>query len=289
MAGVPIAVDAVGHCERLVREVDRDRFLATLFAPAEARPALLSLFAFNAEIARVREIAREPLPGELRLQWWREALGGGRREEARANPVAAALFDALERHGIAVRPLVELIDARAFDLYDEPMRSLADLERYAEKTSSVLFRIAAQILLRDYAPAADSFSLHAGIAYGVAGVLRAFPRHAARRQLYVPLEILQRHGAHVEDIFAAKATVELRAALAEMRLHARGHLVAANDFLPAAPAAVLPAFLPIALVRPALARMERRAYHPFAVSEIPQWRRQWILWRAARQPRAMTH
>src|SRR3990170_5172296 len=83
------------HCAALVREADRDRYLATLFAPAEHRPALFALYAFNAEIARVRDVAREPLPSEVRLQWWRDVLNGERPEEAWANPISAALLDAI--------------------------------------------------------------------------------------------------------------------------------------------------------------------------------------------------
>ncbi len=92
------------HCAALVREADRDRYLATLFAPAEHRDALYALYAFNVEIARVRELAREPMPGEIRLQWWREALSGEREGEAAAHPVAAALRETLARYGLATRP-----------------------------------------------------------------------------------------------------------------------------------------------------------------------------------------
>lgn len=286
MAGVPDREDAAGHCEQLVRRTDRDRFLASLFAPAEHRPALLALYAFNSDIARVREAAREPLPGELRLQWWREVLAGQRAEEARAHPVASALLEALDQYGLAAQSLLDLIEARSFDLYDEPMQTSAELESYAARTSSVLFQLSVEILARDRA-VAESLSHHGGIAYAIAGLLRAFPRHASRRQLYIPLEVLQRHQAKPEDIFAAKATPELRAALAEMRLHARGHLAAARSFLAAAPAADLPAFLPVALVAPLLRRMERQDFDPFAPRDIAPWWRQWIIWRAARRPRAM--
>ena len=62
------------HCATLVREVDRERYLATLFAPASNRDALFALYAFNVETSRVRDLAREPMPGEIRLQWWREVL-----------------------------------------------------------------------------------------------------------------------------------------------------------------------------------------------------------------------
>src|SRR5664279_648872 len=116
------------HCAALVREFDRDRFLATLFAPAQHRDALFALYAFNVEITRVRELARQPMPGEIRLQWWREMLSGERDGEAAAHPVAAALRATLAQHGFVVAPLLELIDARAFDLYDEPMPTIGDLE-----------------------------------------------------------------------------------------------------------------------------------------------------------------
>jgi phytoene synthase len=279
--------DAAGHCEKLVREADRDRFLATLFAPADHRPTLFALYAFNSEIARVRDAAREPMPGEIRLQWWREVVSGERMEEARAHPVAAALLETMERHGLSAQPLAELIDAHTFDLYDDPMPTLLHAEAYAGKTSSVLFGMAAKILQRADATIVDDLARHVGIAYAFAEGLRLFSWHAARRQLYIPIDILSRYRANPEDIYAGKATPELRAALAEMRLHVRGHLAAANDRLAAVPAAVLPAFLPVALVRPLLKRMERRGYDPFAPPEVPQWWRQWALWRASRRPRAM--
>ncbi|MEA2952552.1 MAG: 15-cis-phytoene synthase [Alphaproteobacteria bacterium] len=276
--------DAYSHCQQIVREADKDRFLATLFAPAEYRDPLFALYAFNCEVARVRDIAREPLPGEVRLQWWSEVLSGERGGEALANPVAAALLDTIKRHDLPIQPLADLIEARIFDLYDDPMQTLTDLEDYAAKTSSVLFALAARILNSGGEEPDGDVSLHAGIAYAIAGLLRAFPRHAARRQLYVPLEVLDRHKARTEDIFAGQATAELRAALAEMRSHARRHLTAARDLIATAPAAILPAFLPLALVRPLLVRMDRRDHNPFTITEIPQWRRQWILWHAARRP-----
>ena len=139
-------MDNFEHCAALVREADRDRYLATLFAPAAQRDALYALYAFNVEIARVRDLAREPMPGEIRLQWWREALAGERAGEAAAHPVAAALRETLARHGFVATPLLELIDAHSFDLYDEPMPSVADLELYAIRTQSPLFAMAAGIL-----------------------------------------------------------------------------------------------------------------------------------------------
>ena len=97
-------------------------------------------------MARTRELAREPMPGEIRLQWWRDVLGGAGRGEVDAHPVAAALRDVVVRYRLPPRMLLELIDARSFDLYDEPMASLSYLERYAAQTSSALIELAARIL-----------------------------------------------------------------------------------------------------------------------------------------------
>jgi phytoene synthase len=274
---------AFQHCAALVREADRDRYLATLFAPAEHRDALFALYAFNVEIARVRDLAREPMPGEIRLQWWREVLGGEREGEAAAHPVAAALRETLDRYGFTARPLLELIDARTFDLYDEPMATIGDLELYAIRTQSPVFAMAAGIL-NGGKTSPELFTLDASVAYTIAEILRGFGRHAARRQLYVPLEVLELHHVIREDIFAAKLSEALRAALAEMRMIAGRHLAAACEKLEAATPEILPAFLPVALVGPQFRRMERAGYQPFAPAQISPWFRQLLLWRAARDP-----
>ena len=275
--------DAYRHCEQLVRAADKDRFLTTLFAPADKRGALHALYAFNLEIARVREAIREPMAGEIRLQWWREVLSGEHAGEAAANPVVAALFDTIARFALPTAPLIELLEARAFDLYDDPMPTLGSLEAYVGATSSALIVQAARILVGDHATVAEA-ARPAGLAYGMTGVLRAVARHASRRQLYVPLDVLERHGARPEDAFAGTATLELRAALAELRIRAGAQLAAFEALIPRLPATVAPAFLPVALVRGDLDRMERRGYDPFrTIVEAPQWRRQWVLWRAARR------
>jgi phytoene synthase len=274
--------DAFDHCEELVRESDKDRFLATLFAPPKYRRALFALYAFNLEVARTRELAREPMPGEIRLQWWREVLGGVGRGDVDAHPVAAAIRDVVVRYRLPPKALADLIDARTFDLYDEPMSDVAYLERYAVHTSSVLIDLAARILRDGRDPDIAELAGRGGIAYAISGLLRALPVHASRGQIYLPADLMQRYGAQAGDLLAGKATTELRAVLAELRLRARQHLSAMRPLLSAASPEVLPALLPVALVKPALDRMERRGYQPFAPPELPQWRRQWALWRAAR-------
>src|SRR5262245_43640501 len=279
--------DAFAHCEGLVRAADKDRFLASLFAPVEHRDALLALYAFNLEIARVREVVHEAVAGEIRLQWWSDVLGGAGRGDVAAHPVAAALLETIARYQLPPERLEKLIEARRLDLYDEPMATLMDLEGYAEGASTSLIALAAKILAVGEESDIRMLSHHAGLAHAFAGLLAAFPIHAARGQIFLPLEILARRGATREQVLGRQATPQLHEALAELRLHARRHLQAAQQLIAAAPAAVMPALLPVALAGPTLARMARRGYDPFTPIEIAVWRRQFILGRAARWPRRM--
>jgi 15-cis-phytoene synthase len=276
--------DAFAHCEALVRSADKNRFLAALFAPAEHRGALHALAAFNIEIARVREIIREPLAGEIRLQWWNDAIEGKAAGEVAANPVAAALLESVARYRLPAELLTGLIAARRFDLYDDPMISLAGLNDYARATASAVIELAARVLAPDSMPALGPLALHAGLGYAIAGLLQAFPRHAARGQLFLPLEVLQRHGGQRHNAAAQPATPELCAALADLRGQARQHLAQASRLAEGIADAVTPALLPVALVRPLLDRMEGRDYDPFVPVELSQFRRQWRIWRAARRP-----
>jgi 15-cis-phytoene synthase len=275
---------AYNHCEAQVREADHDRWLATLFAPFEARPALFALYAFSLEIARLREIVSEALPGEVRLQWWRDVLAGEARGDAANHPVAAALLDTIVRHRLPREPFTALVEARVFDLYDDPMPTLNDLEGYAAETSSALIRLACLILADGAEPGAADAAGHAGVAYAFTGLMRAFPWHAAHGQLYLPLELLARYGATRDDVVMGRGGPGVKSALTDLRCVARQHLTATRALRGTITPKIAPAFLPVALVEGYLRQMERRDYQPLkTVVTLPQWRLQWSLWRAARK------
>jgi phytoene synthase len=266
------------YCAALVRESGRERYLATLFAPAESRSALFSLYAFDIEISRIRDLAREPMPGEIRLQWWREVLEGERAGEAAANPVSAALLATLARDRLAAEKLIGLLEAHRFDIYDEPMPTLAALQSYASNTAGAIFDCASRIL----GVVSEENAIEAGQVQTIANVIALLPRHAARRQLFVPLDLLRQYGSSPDEVFALQANAELRAVLAELRLRARRHLTRIAELSASIPEKIWPAFLPLAPLRPWLSAMESAAYQPFRPPELPPWRRQWRIWRAAK-------
>ena len=276
--------EAYLHCEALLREHDADRWLACLFAPWGQRKHLHALYAFSLEVARVREIVSDPMPGEIRYQWWRDALEGEARGDTAAHPVASALLDTVKRFKLPRAALTNLVDARTFDLYDDPMPGLRQLEGYGGETSSALIRMACLILAEGRDPGGAEAAGHGGLAFAMTGLLRALPWHSARGQVYVPADVLKEAGASREDLIAGRATEGVTKALAHMRAIARKHLAAALGGLHTVEPQARPAFLPIALVEPYLAAMEKPGYDPFkTVIESAQWRRQWRLWLAARR------
>ncbi|MGL4287798.1 MAG: phytoene/squalene synthase family protein [Phreatobacter sp.] len=282
-----MAANAFQACEDLVRTADKDRWLASLFAPAPFRPDLMALYAFNIEIAAVRERISAPLPGEVRLQWWRDLLNGEARGDVSGHPVAAALTEVIARRRLPVKPLIDLIDARVFDLYDDVMPSSADLEGYCGETSSALMQLAALVLADGRDPGTADMAGHAGVAYALTGLLRAFPQHAARGQVFVPADMLARHGARREDIVSGTMSKGIGEALEDLRGLARGHVLASEALRGQVAVEVAAAFLPVALCRLYLDRMDQFIKAPFSSRvEAPQWRRQWLLWQGARRARS---
>lgn len=283
--GAPLP-DAYAACEAALRggaEADRDAWLASLFVPQPARAHVQALYAFSREIARVPEIVSQPTLGEIRMQWWVEALEGARAAEASSNPIAAALLDTVSRFDLPAPALVALIEARRFDLYADPMPALNDLEGYCGETHASLMRLASIVLAGGRDPGGADAAGHAGAALGIARILADLPVHAARGQCFIPADVLARHGALPQAVAAGLTSPALASALAEMREVARSHAGAARKAAARMEPGARAALLPVALVEPLLGAMERRGFDPFRDrSSPPQWRRQWALWRASR-------
>ncbi len=252
---------ALSPCAEAARKGDPDRYLCALFAPPDRREALFALYAFNVELVRAREAAREPLLGLMRLQWWRDALDGILAGRPPGHAAAEELARARARLDRAA--LLGLIEARRRDFDETPFASLAELEGHVEATSAALARQALGLLgVED--EAARAAARHVGLAWGLVGLLRAVPFHARARRLYLPADLLAAAGVEAEAIFAARPGAGLGRVAAEVAEAARGHLAAARALRPRAPRAGLPALLPARLAAADLARLARAGFDPFA-------------------------
>ncbi|MBB4198214.1 hypothetical protein CCR94_12365 [Rhodoblastus sphagnicola] len=266
--------DSYTLCEAALRAGDPDRWLACMFAPAEKRPHLHALYTFNLEVSRIAAHVTQPLLGEMRLQFWTDLLNGGERGEVRKNPTADALLATLDACRLDRDPLLELLEARCFDLYGEPHPDLAALDNYCDLTAATLFRLAGQIVAGEAATAAAAAP--AGRAYALTGLLRALPWLAAEHKSFVPVDLAAGHGVNP---LARENTPALRAALDDLRAHARDNLDMARAALEQTLAQERPAYRVMALPKLYLAQMDEAADPLSPLPEIAQWRRQWALLR----------
>ncbi|MBI4920506.1 MAG: phytoene/squalene synthase family protein [Devosia nanyangense] len=264
--------ESARYAAEQLRANDRDRYLATLILPPKARDALTALYAFNADIASVRERAREPAAGEIRLQWWADALTGEGHGAVRQNPLADALLDVVDEYGLPVPPLTRMIAARRFDLYDDPMPDVATFEGYAGETVSVLYQLGAMILNGGRPVETGDAAGHLGVAHALIGHLRAFGYNASRRRIVLPWSVLAANGVNQSEVFAGTMSEGLAAGLAQLADMAEGHVTKADVAIRALPRELRAVFAPIAVLRAQHRRLEIES--PFQrASDIADWRK----------------
>ena len=264
--------EALGACLDEVWKYDHDRFLTVLLAPAGKRDALLALYAFNVEIARIAELVSEPMMGHIRLQWWRETVEGIDRGETRGHPVA----EAMAASGLPRDRLVALIDAREQDLSEELFDDLHALEAYAQATSTTIMEIAATII--DVEVPAEVIR-PASIAYSLTGLLRALPIHASQGRIMMPADLLRAYDVDPHSVLTGQMTGGLRAVILDVATRARTLLAETRQ--ERVSGAALPVLLPTTICDRYLAMMTEPGFDPFRQStEVPAFRRQLRLLRA---------
>ncbi|ADP69964.1 Squalene/phytoene synthase [Rhodomicrobium vannielii ATCC 17100] len=267
----------------LVRTRDRDRYWSALFAADAARPALLALYAFNAELNHVLAVAREPLAGQIRLKWWRDAIESGATGEKTGNPVADALKAAVAAHNLPRERLLAMVDARVPELFGDSPADNAEFAGLIEDSQGALFELAAAAL-GDRSDTTKDAAREAGLALGVIETLRALPFSVAHGRLPLPFALLEAKGVDFEAMALGEVSPKLRAALTELRADAALALqrfrVKQANIAPHARAA----FLPLALVEPYLQAMAAPNFHPLRDSvTLNPLGRFWRIWRAARR------
>ena len=261
-----------------VRRVDPDRYFSALFAPESLRRHLMTLYAFNHELARVGETVRQPLMGEMRLEWWRETLIGAKGGTPRNHELARALAELFSARDLPLDLFTEMIDARAFDSSEEQFADWPAMEAYGDRTSGNLMRLAARIL--GARSEHDALAHEAGLAYAIVGLIRALPYHAARHKVYLPRDLLGAVGLSPDQIMSGAFDEKVKAAVMQTAWKATEYHLAARRFKPAR--TVMPAFLPAALVPLYLRRATRRSFNPLTHSgDVSQQRKQMALLSAA--------
>jgi 15-cis-phytoene synthase len=251
-----------------LRQLDPERHFAVLFLPERHRAAVAAIHALRAELARIPLLVSEPLPGEIRLQWWKDVVERMRDGEAAAHPVASALLSAIDEHGLPVQTLTAMAEARIADLYQDPMPDVAALEAYLGETESQVFQLAAMILDRDAASGCSDASGHAGMALGVASLILRLPWMMRRSLCLLPGDMLAAVGTDARMVLDGDLAARDRALAAFCAL-GLDHLAKAQTAIRSLPASLRPAFVPLAMAARVFARSQRAGAGAFVQPIAP--------------------
>ena len=257
----------LSYCAEQVRLYDHDRFMTVIFAPAEAREHLFALYAFNIELAKVREIVSEPLIGQMRLQWWRDTLDRLYAGETIKHEVARPLGEAIVSGKVPRAAFDPLVDAREFDLDTAPPPDMTALLAYAEGTAAPVLGVALQIV--GGGPDAAEVARLAGTAWALTGLLRAVPFHARQHRLYLPADMLADAGVRTGRLFDLKPEPELSSVIRSIGEQARGNFAAARKLMRKLPRAGRSPALLIELGELYLGDLQRSGWDPIALERRP--------------------
>jgi phytoene/squalene synthetase len=259
------------------RRLDPDRALGLAFAAAEDRPLLAALILFNAELARIPEVVREPMAGMIRYQWWRDAVA--RAAEGRdtgRHPLLGPLAEGLATGRVDRAALEALTEAREAELDRLQPEDLDALEAYARATSGALHELLARASAGDARTVAAAGRV--GIGFALTGFVRAIGFHQQQGRILLPAALVERHGIDTADILAARNAEALAKVTGAILARAREHLVAAAAAGPF-PRRALPALLPARLALRQVRRLERDGPLAAAAPARDAWTVPDLLWR----------
>jgi len=262
-----------------VRTNDPDRYVLAMMAPLTVRSGLFALYAFNVEIARIREIVSEPPLGEIRLQWWRDEIESIYAGSALRHGISSHLRDTMAAHSLKRSFFDKLIDARSADLDDGPLDTITDLLRYAEETTAPLLWLALQII-GDRSAEAREAARGIGIAWSLVGLIRAMPFHLRSHRQYLPRELLERHGVKTRELLDLKSSDALNQAVWALSKIAADLLQEARTLQPRIDRKALPVLLQARYADIHLRRLKKAGFNPFnpqlALPEpMVAWRLTW--------------
>ncbi len=213
------------YCRDLVATYDYDRYILSCAVLPALRPALWAVYAFNHEIAKIRESVTDVHAGYIRLAWWHEALAAYYAGQPMpAHDVARALGRAITTYDLPADALEALIDARSFDLEGTTPATLDGTACYADASNTPLLQLAARITgARDTPGTMKAL----GTAYGLCGLVRALPYMASQKRCVLPAAMMHDLGMMPEQIDHLAPSAKLSVAIAQICARAQSALASA--------------------------------------------------------------
>ena len=262
------------------RAFEIDRYLSALLSPRPLRQDLIALAAFAGEIARIPAFVSEPMMGEIRLQWWREALENTDLAIRSGHPIADAVRITAARHRLPMGLLIGFIDAQSPLLHDEPIADDQALTAHLAKTEGALFELTLRILGRSD-EVAHAAALAAGRAYGIARLLVELPASWAQGRILIPQSRLRAAGLEIAEVQAGVAADRLAPVFRGLIAETRRNLDEARSYGRSLNRAQHKPFLPLAVVEPYLRAFQRDGRDPLREPlDIAPLSRVWALLRS---------
>ena len=275
----------------IVRSADPARYFANQFVPAIHRNDVFLLHGFDLEIRKIARTIREPMAGEIRLQWWREVFDGSRTAEAAASPLAQMMLDFSQRHSVGSQIWDNYLDGRIFDLYDDAVEDLAAFEAYAGQTEGTILQLACLVLDRGQSSSASQVSGYLAcvlclwnrvlqpILYANQPPTPELVPHISR---FLPPELRHDAGFDANPFLESKA-VDIPQAVSEICAVAQTYLQKARAAADTVPASLRPAFLQVAPIAARLSKLQQHSDLPLPLRESGKSGLIWQLWRSSKR------
>ncbi|MFK5977334.1 MAG: phytoene/squalene synthase family protein [Rhizobiaceae bacterium] len=271
-------------CQNQLRDLNHDRYLACLYLPENLRNLAMTLYAFDTEISKISSAISEPMTGEIRIQWWRDTVQAGTSNTH--NPLADELLSEMTAHKLPLLPLDTYLQARIFDLYNDPMPDIGTLEGYCGETASVFIQLLTMAAKLEQDRAMADICGHAGMVLALTDIIRFLPRHNAQNKIYIPKEMLEAAGLSLEDWFSEKKSKKHMEMLNGIFDLADNHLMALKNIQKeynASKKDISLILLPTSLCKLYLRSSRKLNDHIFTrIPTISPLKKLWTLWRAAR-------
>lgn len=122
-----------------------EQALAVTYAPLDARPALTALLGLDAALGDILRTTREPIVGQMRLVWWRDALERLDHAPPPAQPILQAIARDVLPHRVIGAALSEMTGGWE-RLLEGPVLAEEALAAHARERGGRLFTLAAAVL-----------------------------------------------------------------------------------------------------------------------------------------------
>ncbi|KAI0056570.1 hypothetical protein BV25DRAFT_1565467 [Artomyces pyxidatus] len=281
----PAVEDPDAYCKAFVRKHDYESFLVSQFYPKAKQKGYFALKAFYVELSTIQDSVSNAMIGEMRMQFWRDAVKAMSDGRPPHHPIAIALHNASQAGNLAPYHLKRIVDARASELQAPAHLTVDSLTAHAESTSSTLIYLLLALMQLSSETLSHAGS-HLGVAQSISTLLRALPFHASKGRMVIPAEITAKHGVSQEDVFRrGPAAPGLDDAVFEFATVANDHIITARDMFKdtggKVPRVAMPVFsagIPVTTYLQRLEAVNFDVFHPSL--QLRHWKLPWRVWRS---------